>query len=265
MIQLWSCNYIHKYMLIYVFVYASAILITLITLCQEGKGLCLCWHSWREFMSPVIPYMVAELELWDPAENALLCSPALLQLWRPGDCYSQIRCTICGGGKILKIKRVATPVPQHWVAHERSHRLSLVRRNDQGWTATADWTTWQFAASFVAVDPDSNNFSEPFKALHSSRTKLGLRWHMLSNLTWISSSESTRMWRRVSVFEKEGSGATSLNLAKVCSWQRGTTLLRRFFEIHPVLSIRTKSGVDQSLPKAQASRRLYITKRHLET
>ena len=41
-------------------------------------------------------------------------------------------------------------------------------------------------------------------------------------------------------------------------------LLRRLFDVRPMLSIRTKTGVDHSLPRAQASRRLHMTKRDLD-
>jgi len=73
--------------------------------------------------------------------------------------------------KIKRFKRLFHNTAFH--LRDRIVQFSLLCRNDQGWIR--NWTTWQYAASLVAVDPESNNCSRPIKALQSSRTKLGRR------------------------------------------------------------------------------------------
>lgn len=115
-------------------------------------------------------------------------------------------CKILKDMKIKRFKRLFHNTAFH--LRDRIVQFSLLCRNDQGWIRNR--TTWHYAASLVAVDPESNNFSK-----NQARAQM----RRLSHTTWISSSESTRMSRRVSAFEKKGSGATSLNLGR--AWESG--------------------------------------------
>ena len=127
---------------------------------------------------------------------------------------------LCKNPQKYENQEVQTPVPQHCVPPERSYssvqpavqeRSRMDPQLDHLAIRSKPCCSWSREQQLQQAHQGP--------AVQQNQARAQMR--RLSHITWISSWESTRMSRRVSAFEKKGSGATSLNLGRACSWESG--------------------------------------------